>query len=51
MVTRQIPGLPTREIWQGVRVYRVIRPGQRGALFGLGYCLSLLAFFPAGSAV
>ena len=45
VVTRQIPGLPTREIWQGVRVYRVIRPGQRGPLFGLGYCLSLLAFF------
>jgi glycosyltransferase involved in cell wall biosynthesis len=45
VVTRQIPGLPTREIRQGVRVYRVIRPGQRGALFGLGYCLSLLAFF------
>lgn len=45
VVTRHIPGLPTREIWQGVRVYRVIRPGRRGPLFGLGYCLSLLVFF------
>lgn len=43
--TRHLPGQPAREISGGVRVHRSIRPGRHGALFGLGYILSLLAFF------
>jgi len=45
VVTRHLPGQPAREVSGGVRIHRAIRPGRRGALFGLGYMLSLLAFF------
>jgi glycosyltransferase involved in cell wall biosynthesis len=44
VVTRSLPGAPSRETWQGVRVHRAIRPGRTGVLFGAGYCLSLLGF-------
>jgi glycosyltransferase involved in cell wall biosynthesis len=45
VVTRHLPGLPTREFAGRVRIHRAIRPGRRGVLFGLGYVLSMLVFF------
>jgi L-malate glycosyltransferase len=45
VVTRHLPGHPIREVREGVQIHRVIRPGNRGVLFGLGYVLSLSAFF------
>ncbi len=45
VVTRHVRGQPALEVSGRVRIHRVIRPGQRGALFGIGYLLSLMTFF------
>lgn len=45
VVTRHLPGHPAHEVREGVQVHRAIRPGRRGALFGLGLLLTLFAFF------
>jgi glycosyltransferase involved in cell wall biosynthesis len=44
VVTRHLPGRPAHEVREGVQIYRAIRPGRRGALFGLGLLLTLFAF-------
>jgi glycosyltransferase involved in cell wall biosynthesis len=45
VVTRHLPGQPAREIRDGVHIHRVIRPGRRGALFGVGLLATLFGFF------
>lgn len=45
VVTRHLPGQPAREDRDGVSIHRVIRPGRRGALFGVGLLATLFGFF------
>jgi len=45
VVTRHLPDQPAREVRDGVSIHRVIRPGRRGALFGVGLLVTLLCFF------
>jgi glycosyltransferase involved in cell wall biosynthesis len=44
VVTRRLPGLPAREVMDGVEVCRAIRVWDCGPMFGLTYVLSLAAF-------
>jgi glycosyltransferase involved in cell wall biosynthesis len=45
VVTRHLPGHPAHEVREGAHIYRVIRPGRWGVLFGLGLLVTLFVFF------